>query len=225
MDLDFEGQTFPETTILVATDFQFQDHLPNLSFINYCWSPQGTFSLLRLQHLWRVSLYPGVDESIDEAIQEASIRAKLQLIAPQCEAAHILQVRPYRIHQRVVRHYVRDRLILAGDSAHINSPSGGMGMNGGVHDAFNLADKLSRVIQGESAELLALYERQRRPIAIKHVIEQSAKNRARMQEKDADKRQQTLKNLQAVSQDPVRALAYLLETSMISGLRESMALT
>jgi 3-(3-hydroxy-phenyl)propionate hydroxylase len=225
MDLDFEGQTFPETTILVATDFQFQDHLPNLSYINYCWSPQGTFSLLRLQHLWRVSLYPGADESIDEAIQEASIRAKLQLISPHCEAAHLLQVRPYRIHQRVVRHYVRERLILAGDSAHINSPSGGMGMNGGVHDAFNLADKLSRVIQGESAELLALYERQRRPIAIKHVIEQSAKNRARMQEKDGDKRQQTLKNLQAVSQDPVRAEAYLLETSMISGLRESMALS
>ncbi len=224
MDLAFEGQTFPETTLLVATDFQFQDHLPHLSFINYCWSPKGTFSLLRLRHLWRVSLYPSLDESIDVALQEPSIRAKLQLIAPQCQDANILQVRPYRIHQRVVQHYVRDRLILAGDAAHINSPSGGMGMNGGVHDAFNLGDKLSRVLQGESTQLLGLYERQRRPIAIKHVIEQSAKNRARMQEKDGEKRQQTLKNLQAVSLDPVRAKAYLLETSMISGLQESLSL-
>jgi 3-(3-hydroxy-phenyl)propionate hydroxylase len=99
-----------------------------------------------------------------------------------------------------------------------------MGMNGGVHDAFNLGDKLSRVLQGESTQLLGLYERQRRPIAIKHVIEQSAKNRARMQEKDGEKRQQTLKNLQAVSLDPVRAKAYLLETSMISGLQESLSL-
>ena len=43
-----------------------------------------------------------------------------------------------------------------------------------------------------------------------------------MQEKDRDKRLQTLQNLQAVSQDPERALQYLLETSMISGLRESI---
>ena len=222
LDLEFEGQTFPETTILVATDFPFQEHLPHLSFINYCWSPEGTFSLLRLKNLWRVSLYPSLNESIDEAVQEDSVRAKLRLIVPECQQAHIIQVRPYRIHQRVVKQYVLGRVILAGDAAHINSPSGGMGMNGGVHDAFNLADKLTRVLGGQSQVLLNLYERQRRPIAIKHVIEQSAKNRARMQEKDRDKRLQTLQNLQAVSQDPERALQYLLETSMISGLRESI---
>jgi 3-(3-hydroxy-phenyl)propionate hydroxylase len=225
MALEFEGQTFPETTILAATDFPFQNYLPHLSFINYCWSPEGTFSLLRLKHLWRVSLYPSLNESIDEAIQEKSVRSKLSLIAPECEHANILEVRPYRIHQRVVNQYVVGRLILAGDAAHINSPSGGMGMNGGVHDAFNLGDKLARVLAGESRELLDLYERQRRPIAIKHVIEQSAKNRARMQEKDVEKRQQTLQNLQAVSRDPARALEYLLETSMISGLRESLKQT
>jgi 2-polyprenyl-6-methoxyphenol hydroxylase-like FAD-dependent oxidoreductase len=225
MALEFEGQTFPETTILAATDFPFQNYLPHLSFINYCWSPEGTFSLLRLKHLWRVSLYPSLNESIDEAVQEKSVRSKLSLIAPECEHANILEVRPYRIHQRVVKQYVVGRLILAGDAAHINSPSGGMGMNGGVHDAFNLGDKLARVLAGESRELLELYERQRRPIAIKHVIEQSAKNRARMQEKDVEKRQQTLQNLQAVSRDPARALEYLLETSMISGLRESLKQT
>jgi 3-(3-hydroxy-phenyl)propionate hydroxylase len=36
------------------------------------------------------------------------------------------------------------RVLLAGDAAHINNPLGGMGMNGGVHDAFNLAEKLRR---------------------------------------------------------------------------------
>ena len=40
--------------------------------------------------------------------------------------------------------YVKGRVFLAGDAAHINNPLGGMGMNGGVHDAFNLAGKLSR---------------------------------------------------------------------------------
>jgi 2-polyprenyl-6-methoxyphenol hydroxylase-like FAD-dependent oxidoreductase len=223
LNLTFEGETFPETTLLVATDFPFHEHLPHLSYINYCWSPHGTFSLLRLKHLWRVSLYPHLNESIEEASKEASVREKLCSITPQFGHAKILEVRPYRIHQRVVKQYVQGRVVLAGDAAHINSPSGGMGMNGGVHDAFNLADKLARVIAGEGPELLDLYERQRRPIAIKHVIEQSAKNRARMQEKDSAKRQQTLTQLKAIASEPERALEYLLQTSMISGLRESLS--
>ena len=62
------------------------------------------------------------------------------------------EARPYRIHQRIVAGYRRGRLLLAGDAAHLNSPSGGMGMNGGMHDAFNLADKLAKVLHGEAGE-------------------------------------------------------------------------
>jgi len=225
MNLSFEGETFPETTILATTQFPFHTHLEHLSYINYCWKKQGTFSLLRLKDVWRVSLYPGLDESIDEAIQPNSVRAKLLEICPSFGNSPVLEVRPYRIHQRVVNHYVKGRVVLVGDAAHINSPSGGMGMNGGIHDAHNLADKVARLIQGEGIELLNLYERQRRPIAIKHVIEQSARNRARMQENQTDKRRMALSELQRKSSDPKLALGYLLETSMITGLAESNAIT
>ena len=220
--LEFEGQTFPETTILATTHFPFQDYLDHLSYINYCWTSDGTFSLLRLKNLWRVSLYPSLDESIDCAVESQSVRRKINQISSSFGDSPILEIRPYKIHQRVVNQYVVGRVILAGDAAHINSPSGGMGMNGGVHDAFNLADKLNRVLKGEGIELLNKYERQRRPIAIKHVIEQSSKNRARMQEKDMSKRLLTLQELKRKSQDKILALDYLLETSMISGLVESL---
>jgi 3-(3-hydroxy-phenyl)propionate hydroxylase len=224
LGLEFEGETFPETTVLATTHFPFQDHLNHLSYINYCWTKEGTFSLLRLKSLWRVSLYPAIDEPIESAIQVDSVRKKIQQIAPDFGESPILEIRPYKIHQRVVKKYVSERVVLAGDAAHINSPSGGMGMNGGVHDAFNLADKLNRILKGEGIELLTKYERQRRPIAIKHVIEQSAKNRARMQEKDMDKRLLTLRELQKKSSDKKLALNYLLETSMISGLKESLSI-
>lgn len=220
--LEFEGQTFPETTILATTHFPFQDYLDHLSYINYCWTSDGTFSLLRLKNLWRVSLYPSLDESIDSAIESQSVRRKINQISSSFGDSPILEIRPYKIHQRVVKQYVVGRVLLAGDAAHINSPSGGMGMNGGVHDAFNLADKLNRILKGEGIELLNKYERQRRPIAIKHVIEQSSKNRARMQEKDMSKRLLTLQELKRKSQDKSLALDYLLETSMISGLAESL---
>ena len=224
LGLEFEGLTFPETTVLATTPFKFHEHLAHLSYINYCWSERGTFSLLRLPAVWRFSLYPDEGESIEAATSGAAIERKLQTILPRDTPYEVLEVRPYRIHQRVVRSYVAGRVVLAGDAAHVNSPSGGMGMNGGIHDAFNLSDKLRRIWAGESADLLQLYERQRRPIAIKHVLEQSGRNRARMQERGADARRQALGELQRKAGDPQLALAHLLDTSMIAGLREAAAI-
>ena len=61
-------------------------------------------------------------------------------------------------HRRIAR--VR-AILLAGDSAHVNTPIGGMGMNAGVHDAMNLAEKLIALMRGEGDDdLLDRYERQ-----------------------------------------------------------------
>lgn len=71
----------------------------------------------------------------------------------------------FRISQRQVEHYRRDRVFLAGDAAHIHSPVGGQGMNTGIQDAVNLAWKLALVAGGHTAEkLLDSYEDERRPI-------------------------------------------------------------
>jgi 3-(3-hydroxy-phenyl)propionate hydroxylase len=100
-----------------------------------------------------------------------------------------------------------------------------MGMNGGIHDAFNLSEKLEKFLMGDSGlEALALYERQRRPIAIAHVLEQSGRNRARMQERDMAKRREALSLLQSKANDPALHKAHLLNTSMITGLREAAAI-
>lgn len=94
-------------------------------------------------------------------------------------------LRPYRIHQRIAATYRVGRLLLAGDAAHLNSPSGGMGMNGGLHDAFELAGTLAPVCRGEAdAALLDRYARRRRPVAEREIIAQADRNRARMRERD-----------------------------------------
>lgn len=225
LGIPFDGLTFPEATILALTDADFKQDIPNLSNVNYCWSDKGTFSLLKLVNCWRVSLYPWPGETLEAALAPAAIETKLQLIAPRDQPYNVLEVRPYRIHQRVVNNYVHGRIILAGDAAHINSPSGGMGMNGGIHDAFNLSDKLRRIYAGEGVELLDLYDRQRRPIAVKHVLEQSGRNRARMQEGDNARRHQILQELKRKAANLQDARNYLLETSMITGLREAEAIS
>ena len=221
LGLGFEGVTFPETTILATTRFDFSQHLAGLSGVNYCWAPSGTFSLLRLPGEWRVSLYPDDGETIEAALEPDAIERKLQRIVPRAEPYEVLQTRPYRIHQRVVDRYRVGRVLLAGDAAHLNSPSGGMGMNGGIHDAFNLSEKLVRVLRGENDALLDLYERQRRSVALEQILAQSGRNRARMQERDPEKRRAALCELQALAADPERALKHLLRTSMIEGLRQA----
>ena len=224
LGLGFEGETFPETTILATTRFDFGAHLAGLSGVNYCWAPGGTFSLLRLPGEWRVSLYPDDGQEVEAALEPASIEEKMQRIVAQPQPYDVLQTRPYRIHQRVVDRYRAGRVLLAGDAAHLNSPSGGMGMNGGIHDAVNLADKLARVLRGEDDRLLDLYERQRRPVALEQILAQSGRNRARMQERDPEKRRAALRDLQQIAADPQRALQHLLRTSMIEGLRQAEAI-
>ncbi|MEO8224138.1 MAG: FAD-dependent monooxygenase, partial [Gammaproteobacteria bacterium] len=219
--LELAGTTYPETTLLATTTFPFEARLEGLSNVNYCWAPEGTFTLLRLPQLWRVSLYADPDESVEDALRPAAIEAKLQRILPGPQTYPVSEVRPYRIHQRIVKDYRAGRVLLAGDAAHLNSPSGGMGMNGGLHDAFNLCEKLVQVWAGSSEGVMDLYTRQRRPVAEEQILGQAHRNRSRMQERDPERRRRALAELQAIAADPVRARDYLLETSMITGLRQA----
>jgi 3-(3-hydroxy-phenyl)propionate hydroxylase len=194
-----------------------------LSNVNYVWTAEGTFSLLRLPSIWRCSVYPDAGESLDDALQPASIERKLQRIVPSESPYEAHEVRPYRVHKRIVSDYRVGRVVLAGDAAHINSPSGGMGMNGGIHDAFNLTDKIRAIQAGAGLEELDRYTRQRRPIAAEEILVQADRNRSRMQERDPARRQQMLEELQHTASDPVLARTYLLRSSMIEGLRRAAA--
>jgi 2-polyprenyl-6-methoxyphenol hydroxylase-like FAD-dependent oxidoreductase len=216
------GDVYPETTILATTEFPFHDKLEGLSNVSYCWKPDGTFSLLRLPKVWRVSLYAREGQSVEEALTHDGLQDLLHDIVSDVDCIDVLEARPYRIHRRLAETYRKGRVFLAGDAAHLNSPSGGMGMNGGIHDAFNLAEKLVAVLRGVTdPRVLDLYERERRPIAEGDIIEQAHRNRTRMQERDPQQRRAMLSALQRVTADPVELKNYLLKTSMIDGLRRA----
>ena len=226
LGLDFEGETYPETTLLVTTTFPFEQHLEGLTNIAYCWKADGNFSLLRVPGRWRVSIYPREDQPIEDQLTEPAIEAQLQTIVPRREAYDVLEKRPYRVHKRIVAHYHRGRVALAGDAAHVNSPAGGMGLNGGLHDAFALVDALRDIHEGAPREArFDLYERRRRPVALEQIIAQADANRARMREKDPARRREILDGLKAIAADPARLEAHLLRTSMIAGLRQAAAVT
>ncbi len=220
----FDGSVYPETTILATTTFPFEDHLPALSGINYVWAPNGTYSLLRLADVWRVSLHPPEDEPLEHALEPTRIRERLRAITPAAADAPIREIRPYRVHQRIASHWRRGRLMVAGDAAHLNNPKGGMGMNGGIHDVFELAVCLQDIFAGKPFETIERYEARRRPVVRDDIIGQADQNRARMWEPSLEGRRKHLAELQALIADRERCYRYLLRTSMIDGLRRAATL-
>ena len=95
-----------------------------------------------------------------------------------------------------------------------------MGMNGGIHDAVNLAGKLAEVWRGADPALLGRYERQRRKVALETVQAQSVRNRQIMNTRDQAQREAYYDDLRATAADPQKTRAYLLKSSMIQSLRD-----
>ena len=111
-------------------------------------------------------------------------------MVPRGTAYHIEHRSIYHVHQRVAASFRAGRVLLAGDAAHINNPLGGMGMNGGIHDAFNLADKLAAIYAGADDALLDRYVRQRRTVAVEAVQQQTNRNHQILSERDPDGREE-----------------------------------
>jgi 2-polyprenyl-6-methoxyphenol hydroxylase-like FAD-dependent oxidoreductase len=226
IEQNLDGKTYPETTLLVTTRFAFEDHLEGLSNVSYCWTDGGNFSLLKVPGRWRVSIYPKEGVPLDDQLSDVQVEAVLQGIVARDAPYEVMEKRPYRVHQRIVDNYVSGRAVLVGDAAHLNAPSGGMGLNGGIHDAFELADALTDILRGGAgASRLALYDRRRRPVARDQILAQADANRARMRERDMGARREILAGLQAICADPVRLHAHVLRSSMIEGLRMSQAIS
>ncbi len=225
LGVEFEGYTYPERFLVISTDFEFADHLPHLSYVNYCSDPQEWCVLLRVPTVWRVLFPTPAEESDEQVLSDESVQTRLQRLLPQPEPYRTMHRTLYKVHQRVAKQFRQGRVFLAGDAAHINNPLGGMGMNGGVHDAMNLTAKLLQVIRGEaSADLLDRYERQRRTIAIEYINASTARNKQEIEERDPVARRRTQDALRATAADPVQARAYLRKTSMLDALARAEAI-
>ena len=221
--IEFEGFTWPEKFLVASTPFPLETKFDRLSLVNYVSDPEEWLVLLRTPSLWRV-LIPTDPKIEDDTLwlSDRWIQDRLHHMAPHDRDYEIVHRTIYRVHQRVAKTYRRGRVLLAGDSAHINNPLGGMGMNGGIHDAWSLADKLIRVHHGaEAGPLLDLYDRQRRGICVRFVQEHTINNKKLMESKDPDVQKKRQAEFMRAAADPVLSRAFLLKTSMIQSLRDA----
>jgi 3-(3-hydroxy-phenyl)propionate hydroxylase len=225
LGIEFEGFTYPERFLVVSTAFEFADHFAQLSYVNYVSDPQEWCVLLRVPTLWRVLFPTHPDESDESVMTDASIEQRLQSLMPRAQAYQTVHRTLYKVHQRVARKFRVGRVALVGDAAHINNPLGGMGMNGGVQDAFNLAGKLvDMLLHKASPELLERYERQRRAVAIEYINANTARNKKMIEERDPVARKKTHDELRAIAENPKASLEYLRKTSMIDALERAASI-
>jgi 3-(3-hydroxy-phenyl)propionate hydroxylase len=221
LGIEFEGFTWPDRLLVVSTPFDFFNVIPGMSSVTYVADPQRWYFLLQIPGLWRAMFLVNEDAS-DERVQTEEFAQSLMAgVVPGITNYEIAHTTLYKVHQRVAKTFKLGRAFLIGDAAHINNPLGGMGMNGGIHDAVNLAERLAAVWHGRSGEAeLDRFEQQRRLVTLEYIQNTTIQNKKNL-ESTSDEFGQSLR---AIAADPVRTRDYLLRVSMIASLARAAEL-
>jgi 2-polyprenyl-6-methoxyphenol hydroxylase-like FAD-dependent oxidoreductase len=218
LGVEFEGFTWPDRLLVVSTPFDFHDVIPDLTAVNYVADPERWYFLLQIPGVWRVMFLVNEDAS-DERVQTQDFAQSLMAgVVPGISNYPIDHITLYKVHQRVAKTFRQSRVFLIGDAAHINNPLGGMGMNGGIHDAVNLARRLANVWHGEGPDAeLDRFDKQRRLVTLEYIQNYTIQNKKNLESSGDEFRQ----SLRAITADPMRTREYLLRVSMIASLHRA----
>jgi len=218
LGIEFEGFTWPDRLLVISTPFDFHSVISGLTSVNYVADPERWYFLLQIPGLWRAMFLVNEDAS-DERVQTREFAQSLMAgVVPGITNYEIDHITLYKVHQRVAKTFRQGRAFLVGDAAHINNPLGGMGMNGGIHDAVNLAARLAAVWRGDAPEAeLDRFDKQPPLVTLEYIQKYTIQNKKNLESPGDEFRQ----SLQAIAADPARTREYLMRVSMIASLRRA----
>jgi 3-(3-hydroxy-phenyl)propionate hydroxylase len=225
MGIEFEGFTWPEKFLSIGSPLDYTEYLPGLSNVSYISDPDEWCALVRVVGSWRIVFPTDPASDDDEVLAEPSVERLMRKFLPIRGAFEIFHRSIYRVHQRVAKTFNLGRVLIAGDAAHLNNPLGGMGMNSGIHDAFNACEKIARILFA-GAEIdaeLDHYTRQRRMVAVEYVQASSIRNKKLLEERDPAVRRKRFDELRSIANDPVQAREYLRRSTLYESLERANA--
>jgi len=228
-EIEFEGFTWPERFIKIGTSFDFGATGRGFCTRNYFSDPNEWLNLFKVKGngppgIWRGIMPVPPEESDEQALSMEGIQRRLHGIHPREGGYEIPYHALYAVHQRVAATFNKGRVLLAGDSAHVNNPIGGMGMNGGIHDAVTLTAKLADVWFGRAKpDVFDRYTRQRRKAQVDYVQAQTIQNKKSLEEKDPVIRRQHLDELRRISEDVKLHKQFLYRAALIDSLNSANA--
>ena len=225
LNIGFPGYTYPELFMVVSTTDDITEVVPDMCPVAYITDPEEWCAVIRAPEMWRFLIPTDPNMTEEELLDIEFLESRIQGFAPKKQKYTISHSTLYPVNQRVAETYRKGRVLLAGDAAHVNNPLGGMGMNGGVHDGVNVSEKLVQILnEGASDNLLDLYDRQRRSIAVEYVQAHSIRNKKIMEEKDPSIRKQRQDEIKAVLDDQEKSLELMMQVSMINSINKSNAI-
>lgn len=178
MQLPFEGQTFDEHFLIVDVEMQespFDTDVPERWFWFEPTFHQGQSALLHKQpdNIYRIDLQLGPETDPKEEAREEKVLPRIKAIVGD-KPFNLDWMSVYKFRCAKLENFVHNRVIFVGDSAHVVSPFGARGGNGGIQDVDNLGWKLARVIKQDSpSELLNTYQEERSHGSMENIINSS----------------------------------------------------
>ena len=219
LGIEFGGFTYKEKFFTLSTEKPLENYFTDLSYVNYVSDPDEWFVMLKAPSAWRI-LVP-VDEKLDDDLIRSDdyVRNIFKRALNSDDRIETIHRTIYRVHQRVVDTMRSGRVILAGDSAHLNNPLGGFGMNGGLHDAWNLAKQLDEIINhNKNEELLDLYDRQRRTVMNEFIQKQTIRNKKMIEETGNDRYSSEWNRMRNIHQNHIKRREYMFRQTMSESL-------
>jgi 3-(3-hydroxy-phenyl)propionate hydroxylase len=209
----------------MTTPVDFTALRPGVSSVSYVADPERWYFLLRIIGAWRVMMPVPTEMSDADALSDGYVQDSIRRVVPPEIDAAIQHTTLYRVHQRVASSFQNGRAFLVGDAAHINNPLGGMGMNGGIHDALNLTAKLGPVINGKAdMRLLADYDVQRRTVTMQAIQGDTIRNKRNLEAKDEADRARFRDEIRAAAADSEKGRQLLRRIAMLDSLDRAAAL-
>ena len=219
LNIEFEGYTWPERFIVLTSIHDFEKSM-GCCYRNYFAGSNEWANLFKVtgddyKGRWRAVFPARTDESDEEALSDASAQKRIIELEEACSLESIVHRNIYNVHQRVAQKFRVGRVMLAGDSSHLNNPIGGLGLNCGIHDAMELVSSLEDIRNGADDTRLDLYEKRRKTLNVQFIQEQTIVNKKRLEEKDPLARKQRLDELRKIEADNQLQKQFLMKSSLL----------
>ena len=162
MGLDFEGRIFEERFLIADVEMKADFPSERWFWFEPTFHP-GQSALLHKQpdDIYRIDLQLGWDADPEEEKKPENVVPRIEKVLGHSNF-ELDWVSVYTFQCRRLERFVHGRVVFAGDSAHIVSPFGARGGNGGIQDTDNLIWKLAAVLRGEAPEsLIETYDEER----------------------------------------------------------------
>lgn len=224
LDVEFEGFTYPEKFLCLSTKRELREDFAGLAPVNYVSDAQEWLVLLRAPSAWRV-LLPVRDEVPDQELLTDTFKERVFADLVGDSSVETVHRTVYRVHQRVAENFNFGRAFLVGDAAHLNNPLGGFGMNSGIHDAWNLHEKIGDALDnGHDAALFEKFDRQRRAVTHSFIQAQTIQTKRFLEYSDGERHAERLNEMRDTAADDVKRREFILRQSMIQSVRDAEAI-